>query len=463
MELKGEFLSMLSEALGEDKLPTVVRALDETASVSLRLNPFKSEGVHLPILEGSTPVEWSPYGRMLRERPVFTLHPLFHSGVYYVQDSSAMYVGSAFRDMLPRFSRLGRPLRVLDLCAAPGGKTTDLAASLRGELGDGFILVSNEVMRNRATVLADNVGRWGDPCVVVTCADPSAFAKLDSFFDIIVADVPCSGEGMFRKDAEALAQWSPENVKLCAERQRRIVADVWPSLAPGGVMIYSTCTFNNCENDGNVDWICASLGAEKLSSKTLVPGFVPGEGQYCAVMLKNLCGGHAGEERWTDRKGGRQQEGRQQGGRQHGGRRAGGLITGLDAEGLFDVPMDLKLRSDMITAVPQCISGLADTVSSALPLLSRGCAVGTLKGKDLVPDEDLALCIRLRRGAFEETPVDKAAALAFLHKDALVLPDSPRGIVMLTYKGVPLGFVKNLGNRTNSLHPQARRIRMDIK
>jgi len=442
MVLKEEFVRFLAEAIGEENVETVRQALDEPASVSVRLNPSKSEGVHLPILDGATSVEWSSYGYLLKERPVFTLHPLFHSGVYYVQDSSAMYVGQAFRDVLPRFAQLCRPIRVLDLCAAPGGKTTDLAASLRGAFGDRFILVSNEVMRNRATVLADNVGRWGDPNVIVTSADPKAFAKLDSFFDIIVADVPCSGEGMFRKDEEALAQWSPDNVKLCAERQRRIVADMWPALSEGGVMVYSTCTFNNYENEGNVAWICSELGGEKTSSRAMVPGFVPGEGQYSATVIKN---GDAGVPDLRKAKPARPEA----------------ALKKL--EQYFTVPMDIRRRGEMVVAVPALIADLADHVASCVPVIASGCAVGVLKGTDLIPDEDLALCIALKRGIFAEAPVDKPTALAFLHKDAIVLSDAPKGVVMLTYKNTPLGFVKNLGNRTNNLHPQARRIRMDIK
>ena len=160
------------------------------------------------------------------------MDPAFHSGAYYVQDSSSMFVGHIFRRLLEK--REGR-LKVLDLCAAPGGKTTDLAASLREHCDDNFLLVSNEVMSNRCGILADNVARWGDPNIIVTNADPSAFAKLQGYFDIILTDVPCSGEGMFRKDEEAVRQWSEETVELCCARQKRILADVWPSLKGGGL------------------------------------------------------------------------------------------------------------------------------------------------------------------------------------------------------------------------------------
>jgi len=453
MEFRPEFISFLTEAIGEERVPKALEGLSESASVSVRLNPSKCSGVHLPILDGSAEIPWSPWGHILKERPVFTLHPLFHSGVYYVQDSSAMIVGEAARRMLCRIERPeGRPLRVLDLCAAPGGKTTDLAASLREACGDNFILVANEVMKARAASLADNVARWGDPNVVVSSADPSRFARLKGFFDLIVADVPCSGEGMFRKDDEALAEWSPENVELCARRQRRIIGDVWPALAPGGALVYSTCTFNNKENDGNVRWVAENLGAEVFElgldydgliktscGYSLVPGYVPGEGQYCAALIK-------------------------EGGCPFSGLKSFKPAKSPLPEDLFQIPVSVRAKGSMIVATPLSIAAEAEAVAAATGLLSSGFAVGELKGSDLVPDEDLALSLGLKRGAFPEVGIDKPSALAFLHKDALTLEEgTPRGIVLLTYKGVPLGFVKNLGNRTNNLHPMSRRIIMDIK
>ena len=300
-QFPSEFISSLESVLGKDGAARAVEAMAGESSVSVRLNPFKRlQGSTLPILEGSSPVPWSPYGHILVTRPVFTLHPLFHAGVYYVQDSSAMFVGWVFRRLLERFPE--RPLRVLDLCAAPGGKTTDLAASLREACGDDFLLVSNEVMRQRASVLSDNVAVWGDPRVAVTSVDPKAFASLPGFFDIILADVPCSGEGMFRKDEKAVEDWSPETVELCASRQKRILADVWPSLREGGALLYSTCTFEDAENDSNLEWAAQELGGailppeEAFGLRTtrhghlLVPGEVPGEGQWVGALIKDGSG-----------------------------------------------------------------------------------------------------------------------------------------------------------------------------
>ena len=377
----------------------------EEASVAIRLNPFK--GLAGP--EGA-PVPWSPYGRILSERPVFTLDPLFHAGCYYVQDSSAMFVGHLFRQLLSAGG--SGQLRVLDLCAAPGGKTTDIAASLREACGDGFVLVANEVMKARVGVLDDNVARWGDPNVVVTSVDPAAFAALAGWFDIIVADVPCSGEGMFRKDPRAREDWSPAVVELCAARQRRILADVWPALREGGFLLYSTCTYEAAENDDNLAWAAAELGGEILPpvaefeeygvrctphGHLLEAGVVPGEGQWAGALRKTA---------------------------------------------------------------PQAVSKKADL--SALHPLRSGLRKGEQVGKDFVPDADYALSIIFDSKAYPAVDVDRHTALRFLHRDALVLPQAAPGYNVVTYLGHPLGFVKNIGSRCNNLLPKGRRILMNV-
>ena len=455
--INGSFRKYLEEAIGSDNALVAFSAFESPAPSSIRCNPFKSG-----ICPEGRPVTWNAYGRILPERPVFTLDPHFHAGAYYVQDSSSMFVGHAFRRLLESAGKpVGRPFRVLDLCAAPGGKTTDLAASLREVFGDGFILVSNEVMKARAGVLADNVALWGDPNVVVTSDDPRAFAALPGFFDVIVADVPCSGEGMFRKDEEAQRQWSEDNVALCEARQRRITADVWPSLRQDGLFIYSTCTFNKYENDSNVQWIASELGAECLLEDdllhagegviktalgySLVPGHVEGEGQYCSALSKIS----EVEFRETRQKTARPSK-------------AQTLPEGIMA-GLLRVKAVVRLKGETVIAVPENISSDLALIEQALHVISAGCAVGTLKGKVLVPDADLALSLMYDRTAFPEAEVDRDTALAYLHRDAITLPDAPKGYVAVVYGGLPLGFVKNLGNRCNSLHPQSRRIRMEIR
>ncbi len=378
----------------------------EAASVSIRLNPFK--GCAGP--EGA-PVPWSPCGRILESRPSFTLDPLFHAGCYYVQDSSAMYVGHIFRRLVLSQGREGY-LRVLDLCAAPGGKTTDIAASCRERLGDDFLLVSNEVMKARASVLCDNVARWGDPCVAVTSVDPGGFACLEGGFDVIVADVPCSGEGMFRKDPRAREEWSPEAVKLCAARQRRILADVWPALKQGGLLIYSTCTYEDAENDSNLEWAASELGGEMVPVLDEYPGYgvevtrrgnllragiVPGEGQWVGALRKT-----------SPQRSSRS--------------------------------LDLKLLH---------------------PLREPGVRKGENRGRDLIPDPDYALNIAYA-GDYPSVELDMQTALKYLHRDTLVLEGAAPGYNVVTYLGHPLGFVKNIGSRCNNLLPKGRRILMNV-
>ncbi|MBQ7268940.1 MAG: rRNA cytosine-C5-methyltransferase [Bacteroidales bacterium] len=373
----------------------------EGASTAIRLNPFKgAEGPQ------GIPVPWSPWGRMLEERPSFTLDPLLHAGCYYVQDSSAMYPGHLFRRCL---QDCDAPVRVLDLCAAPGGKTTDLAASLRERFPEGFLLVSNEVIRQRAAVLCDNVALWGDPAVVVTSADPAAFAQLGGFFDIIVADVPCSGEGMFRKDPSARKEWSPAVVDLCAARQKRILSDVWPSLREGGLLIYSTCTYEDAENDTALEWAARTLGGEILAPEDefglprtrcghlLRAGDVPGEGQWAGVLRKT-------------------------------------------------------------SPAPPAAKRAA---LSRLRPLRDGIVRGEKKGGDFIPSADYALSYDYAH-EWPEVEVDLKTALRFLHRDSFPLEGAAPGYNLLTYRGHPLGFVKNLGKRCNNLHPASRRILMNL-
>ena len=446
------FREMLEDVVGAGRAGTVVDALEAPASVSVRLNPMKVPSAD-PFPD-STPVPWSNCGRILPLRPVFTLDPLMHAGAYYVQDSSAMFPGWVFRQVLPSILEDAgdRPLRVLDLCAAPGGKTTDLAASLREACGDRFLLVANEVVSQRAGVLADNVAIWGDPNVVVTSVDPGAFASLPGFFDAVIADVPCSGEGMFRKDAKAVKDWSPATVDLCCSRQRRIVSDVWPALRGGGAFIYSTCTFNRSEDDGNAAWCMENLGASPLGTEAgfkgviptksgflLAPGFVPGEGQWCCAMLKT-----GPSPAYSVKPPKRQKD------------------AAWAYSGMLDRPAAVMRRgADMLVAVPDCIAAEAAALEALHPI-QTGVALGTLKGGALVPSEDLILSHMLRDDAFPCVETDRGTALAYLHRDSFRLPDAPRGVIALSFSGLRYGVVKNLGSRCNNLRPLHRRVLMDV-
>lgn len=462
---KGGFGKYLEEAIGEENARIAFSAFGQAPSVSIRRNPSKGQDCHLP---SGQSVPWNNLGIMLESRPNFTLDPRFHAGAYYVQDSSSMFVGHVFRNILEgiREKLPDRPLRILDLCAAPGGKTTDLAASARMAMGDNFILVSNEVMKQRAGILADNVALWGDPNILVTSADPSCFSRLEGYFDIAAADVPCSGEGMFRKDEDASAQWSEDNVALCQSRQRRIIADMWDSIAEGGILIYSTCTFNRFENDMNIRWICDNLGAEPLFAhndgtgdfpgilKTdygylLVPGLVKGEGQYCSAVIKTS--GHRSNNARTGRPGKKTS----------GSMSAEKQLKSLVPESLFTVPARLFNHNGSIDAIPLQTADEFETVSASVRPIAGGCRAGMLKGKDFIPSADLALSIIMSSGTFAEHEADLQTALRFLHRDAVSIPGD-KGFICLKYDGLRLGFVKNIGNRCNNLHPASRRIRMDI-
>lgn len=442
-----QFSDVLSRVVGPGNASIALEAFKRPASVSVRLNPFKVSGADAFMRDhfgnDFEKVDWSPFGYLLKERPQFTLDPLFHAGCYYVQDSSAMAAGHIFRELLRGLassdgSVFSRPLRVLDLCAAPGGKTTDLAASLRLEAGDGFILAANEVMRSRTSVLCDNISLWGDPNVVVTSVDPKAFSRLEGFFDIILADVPCSGEGMFRKDSKAVEDWSEDTVTLCAARQKRILADVWPALRKGGALLYSTCTFEEAENDRNIEWAAETLGGEVfeyaydalpgvIRTRTgglLVPGFVKGEGQFISALRKT---------------------------------------SGSDS---FRLPSKSKgperKKGDLVIHIPENVCRETEALEVLHPV-QEGVAQGVLKGSDLVPSADLALSVSLKGNDFPRADLDKDAALRFLHRDSIILKDAPKGFIMVCFEGHPLGFVKNLGARCNNLHPLGRRIRMNVQ
>ena len=393
-------------------------------SISIRLNPFKK--INPEYTGVCAPVPWSPHGVYLEGRPVFTLDPAFHAGAYYVQDASSMFVGWVFRKVLdlreesPEGCNILRPAPcVLDLCAAPGGKTTDIAASLRERFGSNWHLTANEVIKKRFSILQDNVRKWGDPQVECISCDPS---RIEGDYDIVVADVPCSGEGMFLKSEAAVENWSEENVELCAERQRRIISDIWTTLKPGGTLIYSTCTFNDKENDGNVEWICKNLGGEVLHLENpfreagvrstrcgflLHPDSVKGLGQYCAAVVKG---------------------------------------TPVPSEDKYDLRGHEEQRRKEKKSHPK--------------IQDRGKIPAERTSK---PDPDSPLSLDFDRNVYPEIELSLQDALKYLHRDSLQLPaGSPAGYITVCYKGLPLGFVKNIGRRANNLLPQSRRILMDI-
>ncbi len=407
MEANNNNLITLPEALRErvftqvPPIPDPQGLLDALSSgnpcVAVRHNRAKSAGP----AAGADTVPWCPMGEYLPERRRFTFDPEFHQGVYYVQDPSSMCISAVISSL-----GLSAPVAYLDACAAPGGKTTAAIDALPA----GSFVVANEYDPGRADALVENLTRWGAPDVAVTVGPTDRLARYGTdTFDIIAADVPCSGEGMMRKDRHAVEQWTPGLVSQCAALQRKIIADLWPMLRPGGYLIYSTCTFSPDENEDNVEWIRREYGAEILPlpfgeecgvyGGHFYPHKVRGEGLFMALM-----------------------------------RKPGATISGNPAVN------EKRLRK--ATAV--AMWGVERT---------------ELKGRDAIPTHRAILATDFCRGSLPEAEVDLDTALAYLHRDAVSLPDSaPRGLVLLTYHDRPLGLVKNLGSRANNLLPRHLRI-----
>ncbi|MBR0533270.1 MAG: rRNA cytosine-C5-methyltransferase [Bacteroidales bacterium] len=438
------FKDNLTGALGQQVLDRYMQALEkEPATVSVRRNPIKLSqeafaGHFAGLSDGQVP--WCRDGIYLRERPQFHLDPLVHAGAFYVQDAASMVLQDLFASL-----RGDSAVRVLDLCAAPGGKSTCIASQA---LSAEDILVSNEVIRSRSAILAENMAKWGRTNIVVTNDESRRFASLEGYFDIVLADVPCSGEGMFRKDAGSIGQWSPDNVALCSARQRKIVAEAWPSLKTGGILIYSTCTFNRAENDGNVEWICRELGAEAMSLEVapdalrtdfglqFIPGSTRSEGLYLAALRKTSAA------RPTRLR-----------------------LPKLPSKANCDYARDCECyrvstaAGDMIKAYPCGLAAEIMALESSLGSIRSGVAVASVKGRDLVPTAAIALSECLCEKTFPCENLSAGDALKYLRLDPLVLNDAPRGFILLQYEGIPLGFVKNLGSRTNNLFPSAWRLR----
>lgn len=414
----------------------------------------------------ATPVPWCAYGRYLSARPAFALDPRWHAGAYYVQEAASMFVAAAYAAAFPDEA----PRRVLDLCAAPGGKST----LWRTLLPDEALLVANEPVKSRANILAENLTKWGHPNTVVANAYPADFGRLLSAFDLVATDVPCSGEGMFRKDLQAREEWSPEAVARCAERQREILRDVWPALRPGGYLVYSTCTFNREENEDVVQYACDELGAELipiplapdwpiagdttgrgLAVYHFFPHRTAGEGLFLALLRKTS--GTAPVEMpavAASRRPARDKR-----------RKASAaeappreLRTWLRAADDFD----LRLQPDgRWHAVARPHADFVERLAGTARLLVSGVTVAERKGPKLIPHAALALSTALSPGAFPTVALSSAEARAFLRREALVLSsDAPRGYVLATFDGLPLGWLNNLGSRANNLYPSEWRLRV---
>lgn len=343
-------------------------------------------------------------------------------------------------------------IKALDLCAAPGGK----ASQLLDVLPETSLLVANEVIRSRASLLTENLTKWGSPYAVVTANDPAEIGRLTSFFDLLLADVPCSGEGMFRKDPTARREWSPSHVRLCAERQKRIIADSWPALIPGGLLIYSTCTYNREENEEVLEWICQKLGADTVESpRRFLPHKTKGEGFCISAVRKATAAAAIPTTNNKTRNSHRPKASRARISITHPHPEAKSCV--LQANRFI-----FNQESDEITALPSLYSADYTVLRDHLNVLLAGLSVGKQKGRDWVPAHSLALSSALAPDRFPRWDVDLPSALRFLRKETPETPTDhlPKGYILITYRDHPLGFTKNIGSRLNNLYPSNWRIRI---
>lgn len=421
--------------------------------MSIRLNPAKP-GYDPAGLAG---VPWHPNAYYLPARPVFTLDPVFHAGGYYVQEASSMVLHELLSQLIPSTY----PLRILDLCAAPGGKSTLLASWMP----PGSLLLANEVIRSRVSVLKDNLTRWGHPNTFTCSYDPEAFAKLNGFFDLVLVDAPCSGEGLFRKDPAAIQEWSPEQVESCSARQRRILSAAQQLLAPAGLLVYSTCTFNETENDHNAAWLIesqqltpleVSLPAEwgvvaRRVGYQCYPHRLRGEGFYFAAFRKTRgVPFHGKAARYMDKLKSKSLHRREE----------AALQDWLaDSTDFFFV----QRPDDTVLGAPRELKEDLLFLDAALPQGVWLRELGVFKGKELIPAQDLALNTAVAAN-LPGVELDLDTSLHFLKKENILLPDeAPRGWLLARHRGLNLGWMKNLGNRVNNYLPKDWRIRMDIR
>ena len=445
MNLPVDFSKAMQQQLGEE-YEEFAQALDAPLPTSIRVNPQKT--TQEPLLER---VGWSSNGYYLPQRIPFTFDPLFHAGHYYVQEASSMFVEQILKTVVTK------PVRVLDLCAAPGGKTT-LALSL---LPQGSFVVANEYVSQRAQILAENLIKWGMPNTIVTNNTPADYGKLRHTFDVIIVDAPCSGEGMFRKDEEALVQWSLDNVNLCVDRQKEILASVWSSLKPGGVLIYSTCTYNTAENEDMASYLREELSAEPLPQIETQPqwgvvrefkGDIPfyrfmphktkGEGFSVTAMRKP-------EGDYVPVKPGKAKIKTQP------------LPNALKP--LLKEPSSYEytiIKDKLVALSPECREMMQ--LMDKFNILHAGIEVAvTDKGKDYIPHHALSQSTELNINQAQKIEVDYAGAISYLRREAMPLTEQQRGIALVTYRNAPLGWAKCVGNRANNLYPQEWRIRSE--
>lgn len=450
-QLPTEFLLQMSALIGEHQSKELSEALCSAPSISIRRN--ESKPCALPAwADDAEKVDWCNNGLYLSERPNFTFTPQLHAGGYYVQDASSMIYEYIIEKIAPKHA-----IKYLDMCAAPGGKTT----SAINKLPIGSLVVANEYVRQRANILKENLQKWGTPNVIVTNSASEELGKISDFFDIVAVDAPCSGEGMMRKDDDAVAQWSPALIRDCAKLQWQILYNIWDSLREDGILIYSTCTFNREENELMVERICSELGGVSIDLEIpaewkISPGidtphhcyrFMPhltrGEGLFVSVIRKTSISQH--NRHYKSKRDNRPDK-----------------IPNIDW--IDRDKFHLFFHRDIICAIERNHLESFETIDRYTKVIQAGLEVATIKGKDLIPEHALALSTALCKDKFPCVEIDDTTAIKYLRRESITLPpDTPRGYILIVSHGLPLGFVKNIGNRSNNLYPQEWRIRTSLK
>ncbi len=445
--LNNLFISRIKEQFSTEAT-NFLSAIDREPRTSVRINRSKNA----PQFANATPIPWNADGMWLNERPLFTLDPLFHAGTYYPQEASSMVIGHILRSiehLLPTAPA------VLDLCAAPGGKSTLLASWLNNS----GVLVANEIVRQRAWILRENIAKWGFGNCVVTNADSATIGQIGATFDLALIDAPCSGEGMFRKDDTARTEWSADNAAMCADRQKEIITNVWDSIAEGGIVIYSTCTFNPAENELQAEWINQHFDVEFISipmqpqwgistvpfscgeGYAFYPHKVDGEGFFVCAMRKT-----SGENRRIKPS-------------------KKSILTearNVSIPLLHPTNYIAMQLSDELIALPRSQATLLATIATKLRPIWIGTPLGKLTRKELIPAEELALQTAIDTSAYPIINLSPTDALHYLRGEWTYTQTTPQGWCIVACNNQPIGFVKAMGNRVNNYWPKDWRIRMQI-
>ncbi|MCC6287868.1 MAG: RNA methyltransferase [Chitinophagaceae bacterium] len=428
---------------------------------SVRINSGKYRFVHKDtaaddsknlFFESATPVPWCSTGYYLPERPSFTLDPLFHAGAYYVQEASSMFLEQIVKTVFPDYSVM--PYRVLDLCAAPGGKSTQLS-----DLFTEGLVVANEVIKTRSGILAENAVKWGNDNLVVTSNDPKDFQRLQGYFDMVVVDAPCSGSGMFRKDAEAIKEWSLQNVAYCSKRQQRILEDIWPALKEDGILVYSTCSYSTAEDETITDWlgnnfpveniavpvrdgwgIVESISPEKkLTCYRFYPDKIKGEGFFVTCVRKKnseaIAGPNVKKFSLLPNK-------------------SKGILNEFIAG---SNELDFILKGEETIAVKKKWMEDMSLLFSGMYVKKMGVNIGKILRDELIPSHELALSM-LMVSNFNYIELNTEQALQYLRRNNMYVQHPQKGWGVVIYNGYNLGWVKVLANRINNYYPQSFRI-----